>query len=292
MVEDVKLYHWTRVLSSLTGWISSTRVPVMLRSPFYGGFSSFYGVDTTDFIGNYEDYESLTDFFTRPVKARTITSDPKRLVSPADSKVLSITEVTDDSVFLVKGRTYGFTELVTGVTNPSTTKGFIDRIKHNKDNKMFSVVFYLCPGDYHRYHSPADINVKQRIHIAGNLYPVKPSFVENNDKVYESNERISIFSSWAQGNMNIVFVGATNVGSMTLDIDPELKTNETTIDSKINLKKFENTNVAKGDQMGMFKFGSTVVAIFEAPANFKMCVKEGDAVRYGQVFGTFDEDCA
>lgn len=288
MAEDVRLYHWTRVISSMTGWLCTTPVPSFLRSPIYGGFSSFYGVDTEDFIGEFADYATLTDFFTRPVRPRTIDTDLTKLVAPADSKVLSITEVTDDSVFLVKGRTYSFTELVTGVTNPSTTKGFTDRIKHNPDNKMFSVVFYLCPGDYHRYHSPADINVKQRIHIAGNLYPVKPSFVENHDKVYESNERISVFSDWAQGNMNIVFVGATNVGSMTLDIEPTLETNLFNIDTKINVRKFENVNVGKGDQMGMFKFGSTVVAVFEAPADFKWDVKEGDAVRYGQVFGHFD----
>jgi len=46
--------------------------------------------------------------------------------------------------------------------------------------------------------------------------------------------------------------------------------------------------VGKGDQMGMFKFGSTVVAIFEAPANFEFTVKEGDAVRYGEIFGKWD----
>lgn len=88
--------------------------------------------------------------------------------------------------------------------------------------------------------------------------------------------------------MNIVFVGATNVGSMTLDIEPTLETNLFNIDTKINVRKFENTNVGKGEQMGMFKFGSTVVTVFEAPANFKWDVKEGDAVRYGQVFGHFD----
>ena len=40
--------------------------------------------------------------------------------------------------------------------------------------------------------------------------------------------------------------------------------------------------------MGMFKFGSTVVMVFEAPQNFKFEVKEGEAVRYGQTFGSFD----
>lgn len=149
-------------------------------------------------------------------------------------------------------------------------------------------MFYLCPGDYHRYHSPADITVKQRIHIAGHLYPVKPSFVESNERVYESNERVSVFGKWKEGLMNLVFVGATNVGSMTLDIDPSLVTNVMGMDKKINVKKFDDVvKVGKGEQMGMFKFGSTVVAIFEAPESFKFDIKEGDSVRYGSMFGHF-----
>lgn len=88
--------------------------------------------------------------------------------------------------------------------------------------------------------------------------------------------------------MNIVFVGATNVGSMTLDIDESLQTNLINLDKKISLKKFDDmVKVEKGDQMGMFKFGSTVVTIFEAPSSFKFSAKEGDYIRYGDVFGSY-----
>ena len=106
------------------------------------------------------------------------------LVAPADSKVLSIAEVKDDSVFLVKNRTYGFSELITGKRQISTNEELVNRMKTNKDNKLYSVVFYLSPGDYHRYHSPADLVIKQRIHIAGYLVPVKTSYVENNDVIF------------------------------------------------------------------------------------------------------------
>ena len=138
---------------------------------------------------------------------------------PADSKILSVSEVTSNSVFLVKGKTYSFLELVTGKTQKIDNNNFFSKMKKNKENKIYSAIFYLSPGDYHRYHSPADLILKQRIHIAGLLYPVKPSFVKKNDRVYEGNERVSVFSTWNQGNMILVFVGATNVGSMTLDSD-------------------------------------------------------------------------
>lgn len=88
----------------------------------------------------------------------------------------------------------------------------------------------------------------------------------------------------------MVFVGATNVGSMTLDIDKDLVTNTFDIEKKINVRQFEDININKGDQIGMFKLGSTVVMLFEAPQNFKFTVKEGDAVRYGQEFGHYGQD--
>jgi len=88
--------------------------------------------------------------------------------------------------------------------------------------------------------------------------------------------------------MNLVFVGATNVGSMTLDFDDSVVTNVNNMDKKINLKKFDDVvSVKKGEQMGMFKAGSTVVAIFEAPESFKFNIKEGDTIRYGEPFGKF-----
>ena len=91
--------------------------------------------------------------------------------------------------------------------------------------------------------------------------------------------------------MNQSFVGATNVGSMTLDHDPELITNTFNFPSqKISSKDLNDVKVKKGEQMGMFKLGSTVVQIFEAPSNFKFNIKEGDSIKYGQIFGEFKMD--
>ena len=236
VVDDVQVYHWSRCLSNLMGYINSLYIPIKLRPYLYNAFSSFYNVDTNDFLGKFEDYETMVDFFTRPVKPRYIPNDPNCLVSPADSKILSVSEVTGDSVFLVKGKTYSFSELVTGKNQKFIGSDFLSKMKTKKENKIFSAIFYLSPGDYHRYHSPADLILKQRIHIAGLLYPVKPSFVQNNDRVYEGNERVSVFSRYSQGNMILVFVGATNVGSMTLDTDPELQTDKFKFEKKIDSK--------------------------------------------------------
>jgi len=267
--------------------MAESRIPVYLRSPIYGGLLSFYGGKPDDFVGKYEDYESVQAFFTRPTKPRKIEGNStSSLVSPADSRVLSVAEVKEDSVFLVKGKTYSFTELLFGKKQNVSPTELLNKMKKNPENKIYSAIFYLCPGDYHRYHSPADFIVKRRIHIAGYLYPVAIKYVENVDNVYTDNERVVLFGKWHHGIMNVVFVGATNVGSMTLDIDPELATNENFIHKKINSKKMDNVKINRGDQLGMFKFGSTVVMLFEAPPNYELKdLRQGQQVDYGELIG-------
>ena len=139
----------------MTGYINSIHVPYYLRSPLYKSFSTLYNVDTSDFIGKYEDYPTMVDFFTRPVKKREISPEINSLVSPADSKIMSVCEVTEDAIFLIKGKTYSYTELLTG-KKEKLSEGFLDKLKSDVKNKIFSAIFYLSPGDYHRYHSPAD----------------------------------------------------------------------------------------------------------------------------------------
>lgn len=100
----------------------------------------------------------------------------------------------------------------------------------NKDQtKLYSIIFYLAPGDYHRYickiinsvsyHAPSDYCVKSRNHIAGFLQPVKVDLVEKKAGIYETNERVGIFGTYPYGFLGMVFVGALNVGSMTLNFD-------------------------------------------------------------------------
>lgn len=61
---------------------------------------------------------------------------------------------------------------------------------------MFYTVLYLSPGDYHRFHSPAHFESFSRTHIAGNLDPVKPSYVNKFKDVFKNNERVNVFGEW------------------------------------------------------------------------------------------------
>lgn len=94
-----------------------------------------------------------------------------------------------------------------------------------RGNSLKFVLFYLSPGDYHRYHSAATWTTDFRRHIAGKLMPVKPSYVANHPNVFKENERVSLCGQWANGFFSTTFIGATNVGSIVLNFDQELQTN-------------------------------------------------------------------
>lgn len=98
-------------------------------------------------------------------------------------------------------------------------------------SKLYQIVLYLSPGDYHRYHAPADFLVKRSNHVSGKLAPVYVNYLLQHPGVYETNERVATFGEWLHGFMSLIFVGAKNVGSMTLKFDKELTTNK-----KINSK--------------------------------------------------------
>lgn len=121
--------------------------------------------------------------------------------------------------------------------------------------------------------------------MIGHLAPVKISHVESTPNVYETNERVALFGRYPFGFMSIIMVGALNVGSMTLNYDPTFCTNDNNFQREFNSTYYDDKHIQlnKGEELGMFKFGSTVVMIFEAKEiNWK--VKEGDKCRWGEIF--------
>lgn len=72
----------------------------------------------------------------------------------------------------------------------------LEDARKRENTKLYSVIFYLAPGDYHRYHLPCDFELKSRSHIVGHLAPVKISYIEKKEKVYETNERVALFGTY------------------------------------------------------------------------------------------------
>lgn len=176
---------------------------------------------------------------------------------------------------------------------------------------IFYCVIYLHPGDYHRVHSPVDWNIIKRRHFSGHLFPQNERAVRTIRNLYVENERVVLEGQWKEGFVAIAAIGATNVGSIKLYIEPELRTNRAGSkilnsqpeppDDRVYEPVGTGVMVKKGEEIAGFKMGSTVVMVFEAPvvskarwredgsgtvtSDFDFCIKAGDRIRVGEAIG-------
>lgn len=176
------------------------------------------------------------------------------------------------------------------------------------EKELFFAVVYLAPGDYHRFHSPTHWVSQVRRHFSGELYSVSPYFQSRLANLFCLNERVALLGRWRYGFFSMTPVGATNVGSIRIHFDKDLRTNTTRRyaeqhngdewDGKSRCyeatyagasKLLGGYPLAKGEQMGGFNLGSTVVLVFEAPKSFKFVVQAGDNVKVGQAMGVLDD---
>ncbi|CAB61769.1 Phosphatidylserine decarboxylase proenzyme 2, mitochondrial [Schizosaccharomyces pombe] len=160
-------------------------------------------------------------------------------------------------------------------------------------NKLFYSVIYLAPGDYHRFHSPADWVIESRRHFSGELFSVSPFLARRLHNLFVLNERVALLGRYEHGFMSMIPVGATNVGSIVINCDPTLSTNRLVLRKK-SLGTFQEAvyknaspvldgmPVSRGEQVGGFQLGSTVVLVFEAPADFEFSTYQGQYVRVGE----------
>ncbi|CAB4059428.1 psd [Lepeophtheirus salmonis] len=164
--------------------------------------------------------------------------------------------------------------------------GPLSSLMHPDKNVMYQSVIYLSPKDYHRFHSPVDWVVKKRRHVPGQLLSVNPESYWVSS--LHSNERVVYLGEWEHGFFSLSAVGATNVGSIRCDFDPDLLTNERSfkrrrkpIPDEIHLNSI---NFIKGQEFGYFNFGSTIVLLFEAPKekfDFRR-ISKNTTIRVGQ----------
>ncbi|PBK99632.1 phosphatidylserine decarboxylase [Armillaria gallica] len=162
-------------------------------------------------------------------------------------------------------------------------------------NSLYFSVIYLAPGDYHRFHSPTAWVVEKRRHFVGELFSVSPWMAKRLENLFVLNERVALLGRWKYGFFGMVPVGATNVGSIKVNFDAELRTNlrgrkpppgtytEAVYSAASSL--LNGQPLVAAQEMGGFCLGSTIVLIFEAPDDFKFAVEAGQKVKVGQKLG-------
>ncbi|XP_017046911.1 phosphatidylserine decarboxylase proenzyme, mitochondrial [Drosophila ficusphila] len=295
-----------RIISRCWGWLAACYLPPSLRPYVYGWYSNTYNVNLSEALyPEYEHYNSLAEFFTRPLREGVRPIDKHApLVSPADGKVLHFGSASDSLIEQVKGVSYSIEDFLGPLQTVEEAKSGVSyaealKKKSDESTELYQCVIYLAPGDYHRFHSPAAWEPTIRRHFSGELLSVSPKVAGWLPGLFCLNERVLYMGQWRHGFFSYTAVGATNVGSVEIFIDADLKTNRwnglkvgkhprsTYEYDELVLDKEPKTapKFDKGDLVGQFNMGSTIVLLFEAPKNFKFDIVAGQKIRVGESLG-------
>lgn len=268
----MKLYC-TNLISKCFGKFADTQFIKPLQVLINKAYVKLMKVDMTDFEAA-SSYKSLNALFTRKLlKPRTINNDIKSYISPCDSVISAIGTIEADKAMQIKGFSYHISELLLRVE----TKQLLEL-----KNGQF-INFYLAPNDYHRFHAPIDMQVLKLIHIPGLLYPVNFKYLNSEHNLFVKNERVILECQDTFSNIfYMVFVGALNVGRILINFEKNLHSNHS-----LGIKTFEysnSVNLVKGEELGTFKMGSTIVMLFKKGA-INLQNSTDDKVRFGDIMG-------
>lgn len=220
-------------------------------------------------------YKTLNALFTRELlQPRSFDTTPSSFISPCDSFISAQGSIDEGSALQIKGHTYRVNELLSD---------YCSLANKAKLEQGHYLNFYLSPKDYHRYHVPIDMRVAKAIHIPGKLYPVNFTWLRKVEALFCENERVVLECYTAENKLfYMVFVGALNVGKMCFTFDKTIQTN-----AKSSLQQcyiYDNLFLKKGEELGHFEMGSTIVMFFEKES-FKTHAKEHLSIQFGMPLG-------
>lgn len=216
-------------------------------------------------------YKTFNDFFVRELKPNARPLADSKLICPVDGAISQLGPISNQTIIQAKNHNYSTAALL---ANSELAKHF--------DNGAFATI-YLSPKDYHRIHMPCAAKLISMQFIPGQLFSVNPLTAENVPSLFARNERLVCeFESHDTGRFAMVLVGATIVGSMATTWHGLVKRNG---NKQIQSFNYEDQNITfnKGDEMGRFLLGSTVILLFKNDqVDFNSSLSAGDSVNLGQ----------
>ena len=235
-------------------------------------FVGRYGVNMAEAAEpDIAQYPSFNAFFTRALKPGARPLADARWLCPVDGAISQIGPLDGERLVQAKGHHYTATALVGG-----------DAALAREFHGGHFATLYLSPRDYHRIHMPAAGRLRRMIHVPGELFSVNPTTARGVPGLFARNERVVCVFDGDTAPFVMVLVGATIVGSMA-----------TTWHGVVNpprsgeLREWNyapgDVSLARGEEMGRFLLGSTVVMLFPpGPLSFNAGWAPGGAIRMGE----------
>lgn len=266
------------LLSRLVGSLARSR---MLRKPFIGFFMRRYGVDLSEaIIQDSDEFENFNAFFTRELRegARVLASEDAAVCCPADGAISQLGEIQDGKLLQAKGRFYSLQDLLGGDENMAELF----------QEGCFATV-YLSPRDYHRVHMPLAGTLRKTIYVPGGLFSVNQTTAANVPNLFARNERLICLFETVSGPMAVILVGAMIVAGIDTVWSGEVCPGKGR--REILIQEYSDNapavSLAKGDEMGRFKLGSTAIVLFShGSVTMDGKLQADSPVRMGQRMGT------
>jgi len=259
------------LLSRAIGKFAASESPFISRL-FISQFARAYGVSLHEAEEqSLQSYGSFNAFFTRSLQpgVRPMPASPNAVASPADGVVSQVGKIDHDQLLQAKGHRYALHSLAGAASSGLLDGDFI--------------TIYLAPSDYHRVHLPFAGTLQQTIAIPGALFSVNGSTERAIGGLFCRNERLVCRFSTDLGPMLVVLVGAMIVASI-----------ETVWNGPASPYRAEQTtsydlSLARGDEIGRFLLGSTVICCFP-PGAVKLDseLQPGSTIRVGQTLGNIE----
>ncbi len=259
--------------SAFVGTVAQRTLPGPLRALAYRAFARAVGANLEETELPLGEYSSLGEFFARRLKggARTIDASADAIISPCDGVIAARGEAVDGALVQAKGKQYTLADLVA------------DEVLAKNLSGGAYVTIYLSPKDYHRVHSPVDAELVSYDYIPGTLWPVNRWATERRDGLLARNERVVIrLNAGALGDVCVVMVGAAGVGNVRLAHAPDSASFRNLRERR--LIEHRGLRVKKGDELGAFMLGSTVVLLFQ-PGVAMLEGEVTEPVRFGERIG-------
>jgi phosphatidylserine decarboxylase len=265
--------------SALVGWTATRQLPARLRALAYRAFARAVGANLDETELPLGEYRSLGDFFARGLRqgARPIEPRTDTVISPCDGVVAACGVATGGTLLQAKGHMYRLAELLAD-----------EEFAAALDGGHYTTI-YLSPRDYHRVHAPIDATLVGCEYIPGRLWPVNPRVADRREGLLARNERVVLrLNSRRAGDVALVMVGAAGVGNIRLSHPglPSPPPDSASFRASGERYRIElpGIRIRRGDELGAFRLGSTVVMAF-APGAVVLQESMGQPVRFGERIG-------
>ncbi len=265
-----------RMLGKLVHRLARSRRP-WLKNALIRSYAALFDIDESEMTAAHcVDYPSWNAFFTRELRpdARPIDPDPDAVCSPTDGAVQRAGAIIDGRMLQAKDMFFTTAKLL-GI-EPAEAAGF--------DGGSFATI-YLAPHNYHRVHAPLAGTLRQMNFIPGRRYSVNRATADAIPGLFARNERIACRFDGPGGPYWVVFVGAMNVASISTAWCGEVCSG-----GKPTITHYRHDHTPsfdKGDYIGHFNLGSTVILVFPRGAvSWAGDLEAGSPVRVGRRIGS------